>query len=102
MAENEKVEIKKTEITIPLKWHLPDTIITRYASNMVIQTLENEFKLSFFEINPEIRLGPDVPPPSEMQAECVASVIVSPAKLPQFIEAMQKQFAKYIARQQSK
>ncbi|MCJ7546112.1 MAG: hypothetical protein MUP30_04725 [Deltaproteobacteria bacterium] len=97
MAEN-KEEIKKDEIEVPIKWHIPDTIITRYASNMTVQILEYEFKLSFFEIKPEIRLDPNISPPSEVQAECVASVIISPAKFPKFIEAMQTQLAKYLAK----
>jgi hypothetical protein len=101
MAEN-KEEIKKVELEVPIKWHVPDTIITRYASNMLVQTLEHEIKLSFFEIKPEIRLDPSVTPPSEVLAECVASVIVSPAKFPKFIEAMQTQFARYLAKEQSK
>jgi len=97
MAEN-KEEIKKDEVEVPIKWYVPDTIITRYASNMLVQILEHEIKLSFFEIKPEFRLDPNMTPPPEVIAECVASVIVSPAKFPKFIEAMQKQFARYTAK----
>jgi hypothetical protein len=101
MVEN-KEETKIIEMELPIKWHVPDTIITRYANNMVVQTLENEIKLSFFEMKPDIRTDPKMGPPSEVLAECVASVIVSPAKFPKFIEAMQTQYAKYLAKEQSK
>jgi hypothetical protein len=96
MVENEKT--KEQVIEIPIKWHIPDTIITRYANNMVIQIIENEFKISFFEMKLPIRIGDNLPPPTEAEAECVASVIVSPAKLPQFIEVMQKHFNKFKTR----
>jgi hypothetical protein len=99
MVENKKT--KEQVLEIPIKWHVPDTITTRYANNMVIQIIENEFKISFFEMKIPIRIGDNLPPPSEIQADCVASVIVSPAKLPQFIEVMQKHFDKFKAKQKS-
>lgn len=89
-------------IEVPIKWYVPDTIITRFASNMVIQTLEHEFKLSFFEANPEIRTDPIAPPLAEVRADCVASVIVNIAKMPGFIAALQKQMDLYNAKQQIK
>ena len=99
MAENKK-EIKELGVEVPIKWYVPDTIITRYANNMLVQMLEHEIKLSFFEIKPEFRLDQSIAPPSEVLAECVASVIISPAKFPKFIEAMQTQFARYLAKEQ--
>lgn len=80
---------------IPIKYNISDQIITRFASNMVVQTIENEFKISFFEMKPEIILGPSSSIPKEARAECVASVIVTPEKLPKFIEALQKQLDNY-------
>jgi hypothetical protein len=88
-------------VEIPFKWHVPDTVITRFASNMTIQILENEFKISFFEMKPEIRLDPNAPIESEIRADCVASIIVSPNKMPQFIAALQKQLDLYNAKQQT-
>jgi hypothetical protein len=104
MAENKNEETKKEGKEIPLKWHIPDTIVTRYAGHIVVQIIENIFKLSFFEVKPEIRLGPNVPPLSELKevkAECVASIIVTPDKFPQFIKVMQQQYDKYVAGKQS-
>lgn len=92
-----KKETKKTKqvMVAPLKWYIPDYIITRFASNMIIQNVENEFKISFFEIKPPIRLGSSDPLPKEILAECVASVIVTPDRLPKFIEALQGHLDKY-------
>lgn len=78
-------------IAVPLKWNIPDNIITRFASNMVVQILENEFKISFFEVTPDIKLGLENKLPDEVQANCVASIIISAEKLPVFVEALQKQ-----------
>ncbi|MDZ4383645.1 MAG: hypothetical protein U0937_03290, partial [Thermodesulfovibrionia bacterium] len=35
---------------LPIEWNIPDDIITRYATNMVVQRMEKEFKISFFEL----------------------------------------------------
>lgn len=90
-----KTEKVKQVMTAPLKWVIPDYIITRFASNMLVQTIENEFKISFFEIKPPIRFKPSDPAPQEVLAECVASVIVTPDRLPKFIEALQKHLDLY-------
>ncbi len=84
--------------TAALEWHIPDTIITRFASNMVVQSLEHEFKISFFEVNPGIQLGPEAKPPDKVQANCIASVIVSASKLPDFIGVLQEQLEQYNSR----
>lgn len=94
MPKEKKNQIEKP-VKVPLKWNISPTIITRFASNMVIQTLENEFKISFFEIKPEIRLGPSDKIPDEVLADCVASVIVTANKLPSFIKILQEQLDKY-------
>lgn len=90
-----KVEISKQGVAVPIKWYIPDNIITRFASNMIVQTVENEFKISFFEIKPEIIFQPSEPTPKEVRAECVASVIVTAERLPKFIEALQKHLNQY-------
>ena len=83
------------QIKLPIRWHRGDEIITRFASNMVIQTVEGVFKLSFFESMPEIRLSPTDKVPADVRADCVASIIVPPEKLPGFIEAMSKHLDKF-------
>jgi hypothetical protein len=91
-------------INVPLNWHIPDEIISRYATNMTIQQGENEFIISFFEVIPPILLGsPEVRAKKiekleEINAECVARVIVAADKLPAFIKAMQSNLEIYKAR----
>lgn len=95
MAKNKNVETIKQGEKVPIKFHISSSIITRFASNMLIQTLENEFKVSFFELKPEIRLGPSEKVPDSVLADCVASVIVTVDKMPIFIKALQLQLDKY-------
>jgi hypothetical protein len=91
-------KVKKGEevqkIPVPIEWHISDNIITRFTTNMTVQIIENEFKISFFEIKPDIILGPS-PVPREVRAECVGSVIVTADRLPKFIEVLQKQMDIY-------
>ena len=93
-----RTETSKQTTTIPIEWRVPDNLITRFVSNMVIQTIENEFKISFFEIKPIIHLDDSQPLPSKVPADCVASIIVTPDRLPKFIDVLQKQLDKYNAK----
>jgi hypothetical protein len=90
--QNDKI----VAIPVPIKYYTPDQIISRFANHMVIQLVENEFKISFFETKPEIRFGTTSESvPKEIVAECVGAIIVTPDRVPKFIEAMQKQLEKY-------
>ena len=91
---DETKQLPETKILI--KWNVPDTIISRFASNMVVQTIEGSyFKLTFFELKPEIHLVPPPIPPTEMVADCVVSIIIPPEKLPAIIKVLQIQFEQY-------
>ena len=80
---------------VPIEWHIPDTIITRFATNMVVQTIENEFKVLFFELKAPFLLTPQQAHPDVIPADCVASVIITADRLPKFIEVLQRQLAQY-------
>ena len=88
-------EIPQKEGTLSIKWNVPDTIVTRFASNMVVQNIEGYFKLSFFEIKPEIHLIAPKTPQTEIVADCVSSVIVPPEKLPAIIDVLTKQLQQF-------
>lgn len=100
-----KVAIKKKEtivgpippIAIPLEWHVPDGQITPFATNMVVQIMEGAFKISFFEVKPQILFDESTPPPTKVRADCVASVVVAPNKIPKIIEVLQGQYEQYMS-----
>ena len=98
MVKNKK-EVKKETARVKIKWNVPDDMISRYASNVIVQVLENEFKLSFFETKPDIIFESKNPIPKEVRADCVASIIVSPLKIPAIIQVLQKQFNMFLAKQ---
>lgn len=93
--KGEKKKSQDHPMQIPLKWRITDSVVTRFASNIVVQTIENEFKVSFFELKPEIKLSPSDPLPQEVLADCVASVIITADRMPKFIGALQAQLDKY-------
>lgn len=88
-------------VNVPLDFHIPKGLISRYATNMTIQQGENEFIISFFEVIPPILLGtPEdrakkISAMKEIRAECVARLIVAADKLPSFIGAMQSNLEIY-------
>lgn len=84
------------KVAIPIKWNTPDNIITRFATNMVVQLIENDFKISFYEQNPPLQLNPNEPIPKEIPATCVASVIVTADRLPRFIKALEDHYKMWI------
>jgi len=94
-SSGKKVMGKVQGTPVPINWNVPDNIITRFASNMVVQILESEFKISFFEVAPDIKLALEGRTPDEVQANCIASIIVSADKLPSFINLLQNQYGIY-------
>jgi hypothetical protein len=83
----------KELVALKIKYKTPDSLITRFASNMTVQFIEDEFRVSFFELKPEVYLGSGEPP-AEIDAECVSSVIITKSRMQKFINALQQQFDK--------
>lgn len=85
---------------VPVRWNISENIVARYATNMVIQQLENEVLISFFEIKPPIILGSPEQIQKQLEelgsvnADCVAQIIVAKNKMPNFIEALESNFKK--------
>ncbi len=82
--------------TAPLEWHFGDNIIPRYATNMLVQSGDHEFYLSFFEAVPPIVMGT----PEERQAqaaavasvraECVSRLVIARDRLPGIVRVLQQ------------
>ena len=98
---DEKKETGELKTPILIDWHVPEGLMTPLATNMVVQTSDDYFKVSFFEIKPPIQLDKTLPPPTQIRADCVASVIIMPDKLPKFIEVLQRQYDKYVSKKQA-
>lgn len=88
---------KQKPLLVPIKFMLPDNAIAQFATNMTVQTLEDEFKISFYQQSPPLGLDSNSQIPTEIPATFVSSVIVTAAKLPRFIKVLQGQLEKYTA-----
>lgn len=85
----------------PIGWMFPEDLVSRYATRIVVQHEKHEFVISFFELQHPPLLGS----PEEARAllekmefvpaKCVARVVVSPSRIQGFIDALQKNYAKY-------
>jgi hypothetical protein len=92
---------KKTQVLIPIERYCPPELVSRYATDLIIQRTGSEFILSFFETIPPMVLGT----PEEQQdklkklasvrSECIARVIVSDDRFPQFVQAMQENLERW-------
>lgn len=92
-----KTSVQKHKLRLPIDWRIPDDMPGRYATNILVQGNENEFIIYFFEISQPILLGS----PEEQQeiikslksikASCLAKIIVSPQRLPEFVKVLQDQ-----------
>jgi len=87
----------QAERNIPIEWHVPEDLISRYATNIIVQMSENEFVISFYEIPPPIILNPvtDLEKLNSVTAECVARIIVAGNKMPEFLDVLTRQVAAY-------
>jgi len=88
---------------LPIKWNIPENIVTRFATNMLVQTIsDEEFKISFFELKPAVTFSEDdLALSTEVPAVCVASIIVTPDRLSSFVEVLQRQLETYKAKKKS-
>ncbi len=93
MDENET-----TRVLLPLRYHDSEGLKTRYANNLIVQHSDSEFVLRFYETLPPVFFGvPDEVELTHVDAECVARVVISPDRIPAFIEVLQDNYKKYQA-----
>lgn len=94
------------EREIPIQWVVPDSIVSQYATNMIIQHFEHEFILSFFETKPPLIVG--VPSKEQLEtltsvkSTCIARIVIAPERMPNFVAALQTNLEKWLSKQASK
>lgn len=90
-------EKQKSGKFVPIDWFVPDDIITRYVTNMVVQTSGHEVIISFFEAQPPIIVGPmdkkqkDLESIDSVRARCVARIAIAPARMEEFVRVLTDQ-----------
>lgn len=97
----------ENQVLLPIDWNVPDDLVARYATNMIVQRTKDEFIISFFEVKPPILLGK----PNEIveqakylnsvRANCVAQIIVSADRMPDFVKALERNLGKTLEKVES-
>ena len=86
-------------VDLKIEWNIPDNITTGFATNIVVQKIDHEFRVSFFELKPDIVLREEdikkMVRRGTVRADCIASLIITPDRMHKFIEAMTTQLTKY-------
>ncbi|MEX0999300.1 MAG: DUF3467 domain-containing protein [Thermodesulfobacteriota bacterium] len=97
MATAKPKQKKSDELKI--EYIIPDYVISRFATNITVQKIENEFKVSFFELKQDILLDEEdkkkMIERGTVRADCIASIIITADRMPKFINAMSQQLNKY-------
>lgn len=89
------------KVRIPLVFDPPRETLTRYATNFVIQCLEHEFILSFYEAEAPILLGSseenlaELRRQGEIHARCVARIVVAPARMQEFAHIVESAMTRH-------
>jgi len=114
MAASKKVKKKGTAgsepkdsgvIEVPVQWFTPDSIVTRYATDMLVQQSEHEFTISFFELMKPVVLGTEAEKQKIfkelkfVRKECVARITIAPTRIEDFIKALQSSHNRFSASQ---
>jgi len=87
---------KGKSVELPIEWIVPDDMVSRYATNMVVQSTEHEFIISFFEMKPPLIVGDQakiserVSELTSLPAVCIARIIVASDKMPEFVDALKR------------
>ena len=89
-----------SSLQLPLQWHVPDDLVCRYATNMLVQQSEHEFIMWFFEA----KMPPIVGTPDEIKtqleqlgsirADCVARITVAASRMPEFVKVLEDSLKK--------
>jgi hypothetical protein len=101
MSELEPKNRPGKNISLPIEWHVPEGMQSRYATNAIAQAGNSEITLAFFEAQLPILLGQ--PEENEealkkigsIRAECVGRIIVSPETAQSFVNALQTSIDAY-------
>lgn len=91
-------------IKLPIEWHTPEGLISRYANNIIVQHTPQEFIVSFFETQPPLMLGNSEETAKQLKTMksvrslCVSRIIISPDRIGDFINALQTNYQNYLSK----
>jgi hypothetical protein len=89
-------------VQVPLEWHFPEDLASRYSNQVLVQFGQYECNISFFDIKPPVVVGtPDeqrelVKNLKAVRAECVARIVVSLEFFPTVVKTLQETLGKHL------
>jgi len=95
------------QVALPIEWHFPEGLQSRYATNAVAQNGQFEVIISFFEAQLPLLLGQPEENKAQLEqlgsirAECVSRIIVAAENLPTIIAVLQTALDNYLASKSS-
>jgi hypothetical protein len=95
MSEVEREGQSQEGVTLPIEWHVPDTIHNLYAQNVLVQPGTYEITLFFFETRLPLYTGTPgankefLLKQGSVRFECVSKLTVAPQLVPEIIKALQ-------------
>lgn len=95
MSNTGEGQQKVGKIQLPIDWHIPDSIQSRYVTNVLVQPGQYEIIISFFETQIPLLAGQPEENKAKLEqigairAECVGRIIVVPEQVPGIISALQ-------------
>jgi len=85
--------------TYQIEFHTPDFMRSSIATNFVIQSYDDNFKVSLYELKPDIALTDEdrnkIEKRGTLRTDCVGSFIINPRNLKAFIDIMNEHLSKY-------
>ncbi len=93
------------QIELPVSFDPGKDVVTRYATNLVVQHTEHEFVISFYEAEiPPLLGSPEenkarLQRLGEVQTKCVARVVVAPGRMAEFVKVLEANLQKFQAYQ---
>lgn len=98
---DEKDQKDQERVEVPIKYVIPDEIVTQYVTDMVIQHTDQEFLISFWEIQRPMLLGTEEERKAQIQMiefvenRCVARFVITPDRMQRFLDAMKENVDRY-------
>jgi len=94
---------EQERITLPIEWHVPDSVQNKYVHDMIVQHGKYEVTLFFFESQiPPFAGSPEanreyLQKHGSVRFECVGKMTVAPQLVPEIIKALQTGLDNYNA-----
>jgi hypothetical protein len=88
-------------VKVPVRWVVPEGMLTLAPTNIVVQYIEGEFIISLFEGRPPILLGSkeevfkQLKTHGEIPVYCLARFVLSPQRMEDFVRVVGENLQRY-------